>query len=75
MVARRHRLRRHPLIKPDPAIYAHHTESFGLDPEATLFIDDSEKNVFRRAISAGRRSCSRTRSSCAKALAKFDLAA
>ena len=34
------------IIKPDPAIYAHHTEQFGLDPAATLFIDDSEKNVF-----------------------------
>lgn len=33
------------LTKPDPAIYAHHTETFGLDPQATLFIDDSEKNV------------------------------
>lgn len=33
------------LIKPDPAIYAHHTEAFGLDPAATLFIDDSDKNV------------------------------
>ena len=33
------------LIKPDPAIYAHHTRVFGLDPAATLFIDDSEKNV------------------------------
>ena len=33
------------VIKPDPAIYAHHTKTFGLDPEATLFIDDSERNV------------------------------
>ena len=33
------------LIKPDPAIYAHHAERFGLEPAATLFIDDSEKNV------------------------------
>lgn len=33
------------IIKPDPAIYAHHTKAFDLDPEATLFIDDSEKNV------------------------------
>ena len=33
------------VIKPDPAIYARHTETFGLDPAATLFIDDSEKNV------------------------------
>ncbi len=33
------------LIKPDRAIYAHHTETFGLDPEATLFFDDSQANV------------------------------
>lgn len=33
------------LIKPDPAIYETHTERFQLDKGATLFIDDSEKNV------------------------------
>lgn len=33
------------LIKPDRAIYAHHASSFGLDPAATLFIDDSLANV------------------------------
>jgi 2-haloacid dehalogenase len=33
------------LIKPDPAIYRLHAETFGLKPEATLFIDDSPKNV------------------------------
>ncbi|XHB98605.1 HAD family phosphatase [Nitratireductor sp. ac15] len=33
------------LIKPDGAIYDTHVESFGLEPAATLFIDDSEKNV------------------------------
>jgi 2-haloacid dehalogenase len=33
------------LIKPNPAIYAHHTREFDLDPAVTLFIDDSEKNV------------------------------
>ena len=33
------------LIKPDPAIYAHHTETFGLTPAATLFFDDSQKNI------------------------------
>lgn len=33
------------MIKPDPAIYALHTETFELYPAATLFIDDSEKNV------------------------------
>jgi 2-haloacid dehalogenase len=33
------------LLKPDPAIYAHHADSFGLEAAATLFFDDSEKNV------------------------------
>ena len=33
------------LIKPDRAIYDLHAESFGLDPAASLFIDDSPKNV------------------------------
>jgi 2-haloacid dehalogenase len=33
------------LIKPDPAIYHHHTKAFGLDPSRTLFIDDSLPNV------------------------------
>lgn len=33
------------LIKPDRAIYDTHVESFDLEPAATLFIDDSEKNV------------------------------
>lgn len=33
------------ILKPDAAIYAHHTEIFGLDPAATVFIDDSPKNV------------------------------
>lgn len=33
------------LVKPDHAIYHHHTEAFDLDPAQTLFIDDSEKNV------------------------------
>lgn len=33
------------LIKPDRAIYDHHAASFGTEPPATLFIDDSEKNV------------------------------
>jgi 2-haloacid dehalogenase len=33
------------VIKPDPVIYELHAESFGLEPAATLFIDDSEKNV------------------------------
>ncbi len=33
------------LLKPDPAIYAHHANSFGLEAAATLFFDDSEKNV------------------------------
>jgi len=33
------------LIKPDPAIYEHHTRTFALTPSATLFIDDSPANV------------------------------
>ncbi|TPI44885.1 HAD family phosphatase [Mesorhizobium sp. B2-9-1] len=33
------------LIKPDQAIYDHHVAAFGLKPPATLFIDDSQKNV------------------------------
>lgn len=33
------------LIKPDLAIYQTHTETFGLDPAKTLFIDDSMANV------------------------------
>ena len=33
------------MIKPDPAIYAHHAEAFGLEPAATLFFDDSPPNV------------------------------
>jgi 2-haloacid dehalogenase len=33
------------LIKPDRAIYEHHARSFDLKPSATLFIDDSPKNV------------------------------
>lgn len=32
-------------IKPDREIYDHHVASFDLDPAATLFIDDSQKNV------------------------------
>ncbi|RLQ87469.1 HAD family hydrolase [Notoacmeibacter ruber] len=33
------------MVKPDPAIYAHHQKVFGLDPERTVFIDDSARNV------------------------------
>jgi 2-haloacid dehalogenase len=33
------------VIKPDREIYRIHTETFGLEPAATLFIDDSGKNV------------------------------
>ena len=33
------------LVKPDPAIYAHHAEAFGLAPGATLFFDDVHANV------------------------------
>lgn len=33
------------LIKPDPAIYKLHAETFDLEPEAILFFDDSPNNV------------------------------
>jgi 2-haloacid dehalogenase len=33
------------LIKPDRAIYEMHARDFGLEPAATIFIDDSQKNV------------------------------
>lgn len=33
------------VLKPDAAIYRIHAERFGLTPAATLFIDDSTKNV------------------------------
>lgn len=33
------------LLKPDREIYDHHVAAFGLDAPATLFIDDSAKNV------------------------------
>lgn len=33
------------LLKPDVAIYRRHAADFGLDPAATLFFDDSPKNV------------------------------
>ena len=33
------------MIKPDRGIYDHHVNRFGLDPAATIFIDDSQKNV------------------------------
>lgn len=33
------------MIKPERGIYEHHARAFGLEPKATLFIDDSEANV------------------------------
>ncbi|THF55653.1 HAD family hydrolase [Ollibium composti] len=33
------------LIKPDRAIYDRHAATFGLEPSATIFIDDSRANV------------------------------
>ena len=33
------------LIKPDAAIYDRHARDFGLEPAATIFIDDSPANV------------------------------
>ena len=32
-------------IKPERAIYDHHVKAFDLEPAATIFIDDSQKNV------------------------------
>jgi 2-haloacid dehalogenase len=32
-------------IKPEPEIFHHHVRTFGLDPAATLFIDDNAKNI------------------------------
>ncbi|MEX0957615.1 MAG: HAD family phosphatase [Rhizobiaceae bacterium] len=40
------------LLKPDREIYDHHATTFGLAPSATLFIDDSARNV-DGAIAAG----------------------
>ena len=40
------------LLKPDRAIYDCHATTFGLDPGATLFIDDTQANV-DGAIAAG----------------------
>jgi 2-haloacid dehalogenase len=40
------------MIKPQREIYDHHAASFGLDPAASLFIDDSPKNV-DGAVAAG----------------------
>lgn len=33
------------LVKPDPAIYRLHAETFGLQPTSTLFFDDTAQNV------------------------------
>ena len=33
------------MIKPERGIYDQHVSTFGLEPAATLFIDDSQKNV------------------------------
>jgi 2-haloacid dehalogenase len=33
------------MIKPEAGIYEHHARTFGLQPSATIFIDDSQKNV------------------------------
>lgn len=33
------------LVKPDPGIFRHLLERYGLDPASTVFIDDSEANV------------------------------
>jgi FMN phosphatase YigB (HAD superfamily) len=49
------------LLKPDRAIYELHAESFGLDPAATLFIDDSRRMSTAPAMPAGRRCIFRAR--------------
>lgn len=33
------------MLKPDPAIYLHAAEVFGIKPEETLFVDDVVKNI------------------------------
>ena len=33
------------LLKPEREIFDHHATTFGLDPGASLFIDDSQANV------------------------------
>jgi 2-haloacid dehalogenase len=33
------------MVKPDRGIYDYHVATFGLDPSATIFIDDSQHNV------------------------------
>jgi HAD superfamily hydrolase (TIGR01509 family) len=33
------------LVKPDPAIYRHHADAFGLSAANTLFFDDNARNV------------------------------
>lgn len=40
------------LLKPDRRIYERHAADFGLDPAATIFIDDSARNV-EGAIACG----------------------
>lgn len=32
-------------VKPDPEIFIHHVNQFGLEPSASLFIDDNRNNV------------------------------
>lgn len=32
-------------VKPDPEIFRHAIKTLGIDPEETLFLDDSEKNL------------------------------
>jgi 2-haloacid dehalogenase len=33
------------VVKPERAIYDHHADTFGLDPQATIFFDDNAANV------------------------------
>lgn len=40
------------MVKPDPRIFAHVLEKFGLEPDETIFVDDNAANV-RAAEAAG----------------------
>jgi 2-haloacid dehalogenase len=40
------------MVKPDPRIFAHVLEKFGLEPGSTVFVDDNAENV-RAAETAG----------------------
>jgi 2-haloacid dehalogenase len=33
------------VIKPEPDIFRHHAAEFGIEPSATIFVDDNQRNV------------------------------